>query len=93
MDVLDDAFKKLTIIAEGQSKTLNTINQTLALVQQVQQQQCLRADGIEADVKLLTETKNTMKGGWVALCVVGTAMVGLAGIVGALAAVLAIKFQ
>ena len=93
LDTIDEAVKQLVQIADGQSKTMHTVSTTLALLQQSSEQNFKIIGEHTIKLESLTETRNTMKGGWVALCVVGTAIVSLAGIIGALAAILAIRYH
>jgi len=68
-------------------------SQALVLLQQAHDETKKGTAVNAADIAEIKKNQNMVRGGWLALCVIGAAIVGLATVVGALAAVLVIKFR
>ncbi len=67
------------------------LGSAIKLLQQSQEDSHMDRMAIRADVELLKTDKSVMRGGWIALCVIGTVFLGLVTCLGVLVAWIAMR--
>jgi len=91
----ESATLRLTQVCESLAETQQTISTAVQLLRQSHEEHERQERGqvgrLASDVSTLQQSSTMLKGGWLALCVIGAVIVGLAAVVGALVAVLGFK--
>ena len=87
----EHAIDKLTEIVQGIAVTVSQVNTAIQLLQQSASDLHNIAAKNQSSITSLQEKSNLMRGGWLALCAIGSVIVILSGVVGALVSVLALR--
>ncbi len=91
IDSTERNLEKLTQVVQELAKVASDTAHAVSLIQQAQTIDNSGQAEIKADIVSIKEKTNMLRGGWMALCVIGAAIVGLAGVVGALCTALAMR--
>ena len=92
-DSLEKAIDLLSKTISEMGRIQSDLSLAIGLLQQAQDQVQKACNDCSLDIREIKSNQASLKGGWLALCALGAALVGLAGIVGALSAWLSLKHQ
>ena len=91
LTTVEEAVKDLVELSRQQATVNSNLETAIELLQASHADSLKSADRHGKDIDGIKEKQNMMRGGWLALCAIGAVIVGLAAVVGALVAVLALK--
>ena len=88
---IEQAVKDLVDLSRQQAKVNNNLEMAIKMLQQAHEDSGRVASKNTGDISELKKNQNMLRGGWFALVVIGTVIVGLSTVAGALAAALALR--
>ena len=98
LETIETAVHELVALSREQSKVNSNLERAIELLQASNKESRNHFDSLSQtcvecrkEISILQESRNVLKGGWLALTIIGACIVGLAGVVGALVAVLSMR--
>lgn len=85
---MEGVMNRMVSIVESQRNIVQDLAKAISLLQQSDASASEDRAAMRLKVDGLDNNQTMLKGGWVALCIIGAVIVGLAGLVGALASLL-----